>query len=202
MLPKREANSLDSNSVHPDLRDQHQRYMLLAVGLVISSILPAVTFFIFYSSSAGLAYMSKHLLKVMVAFILQIPLVLALSYLLAVKRMRFLERSSQLVKSGARQELQMTGAYKVTNKDGTSNCQIELAVGEGVERFPVIPSPAIKDYVSSLPELPVSSEEEPMPISVSPPESVFGYVDPETKRPVAVELGGNVLWMCPPAKMF
>jgi heme/copper-type cytochrome/quinol oxidase subunit 4 len=193
---------VESSNVHPDLKDQHHRYKMLAVGLVISSILPAVTFFIFYSSNAGLAYLSKHLLKVMVAFILQIPLVLALSYFLAVKRMRFLERSSQLVKSGERQELQLTGAYKINNKDGTKNCQLDLALGDGVERFPVIPSPAIQNYVNSLPDLPESTEAEPMPISTGPGESVYGFIDPETNLPVAVELGGNVLWICPPAKML
>jgi len=193
---------VENSIVHPDLRQQYQRYKLMAAGLVISSILPAVSFFIFYSSSAGLAYMTKHLLTVMVAFILEIPLMLGLAYFLAVKRMRFLERSTQLVKSGARSELDLAGAYKVNSSDGRKGCTIDLAVNDGVERFPVIPSDSIQTYVNTLPELPpvVAGEETPAPSSGT--ERVYGFVDPDTKRPVAVELGGNVLWISPPAQLF
>lgn len=192
---------MNGTKVHPDLQQQHQRYKILGVGLVISSILPAVTFFIFYSSNSGIAYLSKHLLTVMVAFIVQIPLVLGLAYILAVKRMRFLERSTALVNTGAKQELNLTGAYKFTSRDGTKGCRLDLALPDGVESFPVIPSPSIEKYVNSLPDLPEIASEEPQPVSSSA-ERIYAFVDPETKRPVAVELGGNILWISPPANMF
>lgn len=203
---------MGSDGVHADLKDLYQRYMYLAAGLVLTSILPALTFFAFYGSPAGLAHLTKNqlLLKAMTAFILQIPLFLAMAYFLAVKRMQFLKRSSELVKSGPKQELLMTGAYKVSQKGGGTNCVLDLAVGEGVERFEVIPSESIKACVNSLPELPlvlVADENqyspEPEPLANSRETvAVPGFIDPETKLPVAVELAGNVLWICPPAKMF
>ncbi|MDZ4834413.1 MAG: hypothetical protein SGJ27_11605 [Candidatus Melainabacteria bacterium] len=192
---------MNGTRVHPDLQQYHQRYKLLGVGLVISSILPAVTFFIFYSDHSGIAYLTKHLLTVMVAFILQIPLVLCLAYFLAVKRMRFLERSTSLVSGGAKQEINMTGAYKVINRDGSKGCVLDLATSEGVETFPVIPSPSIETYINALPALPDATAEEPQARSTTT-ETINAFIDPETKRPVAVELGGNVLWISPPASMF
>jgi len=197
-------------TVHSDLKDLYLRYMFLATGLVLTSVLPALTFFAFYGSPSGLAHLAKNqlLLKAMTAFILQIPLFLAMAYFLAVKRMKFLQRSSDLVKSGARQNLLMTGAYKVSQRGGGTNCVLDLAVGDGVERFEVIPIESIKSCVSELPELPLvpagdenSQTVEPEPI-VNETTTVSGFVDPDTRLPVAVELGGNVLWICPPAKMF
>lgn len=197
-------------TVHSDLKDLYLRYMFLATGLVLTSVLPALTFFAFYGSPSGLAHLAKNqlLLKAMTAFILQIPLFLVMAYFLAVKRMKFLQRSSDLVKSGAKQDLLMTGAYKVSQKGGGTNCVLDLAVGDGVERFEVIPIESIKSCVSELPELPLiptgdedSQTVEPEPI-VGETTTVSGFVDPDTRLPVAVELGGNVLWICPPAKMF
>jgi len=197
-------------TVHSDLKDLYLRYMFLATGLVLTSVLPALTFFAFYGSPSGLAHLAKNqlLLKAMTAFILQIPLFLVMAYFLAVKRMKFLQRSSDLVKSGAKQDLLMTGAYKVSQKGGGTNCVLDLAVGDGVERFEVIPIESIKSCVSELPELPLvpigdedSQTVEPEPI-VGEATTVSGFVDPDTRLPVAVELGGNVLWICPPAKMF
>jgi hypothetical protein len=187
--------------VHPDLRQQHQRYKILAAGLVISSILPAVTFFIFYSSNAGLAYLSRHLLSVMVAFIVQIPLVLGLAYLIGVKRMRFLERSSSLVNGGAKQELTLTGAYKFTSRDGTKGCRLDIAMPDGVESFTVIPSPSIENYVNTLPDLPEPAAEG-APSITSRSENINAFIDPLTKKPVAVEVNGNVLWLSPPANLL
>ncbi len=197
-------------TVHSDLKDLYLRYMFLATGLVLTSVLPALTFFAFYGSPSGLAHLAKNqlLLKAMTAFILQIPLFLVMAYFLAVKRMKFLQRSSDLVKSGAKQDLLMTGAYRVSQKGGGTNCVLDLAVGDGVERFEVIPIESIKSCVSELPELPLvpagdenSQTVEPEPI-VNETTTVSGFVDPDTRLPVAVELGGNVLWICPPAKLF
>lgn len=187
--------------VHPDLQQQHFRYKILGVGLVISSILPAVTFFIFYSSSSGIAYLSRHLLTVMVAFILQIPLVLGLAYVLAVKRMRFLERSTSLINTVSKQELTLAGAYKFTNRDGSKGCRLDLVLPDGVESFPVIPSESIETYVNSLPDIPAAVEDGAKP-AITNAESVYAFIDPESKRPVAVELGGKVLWISPPANVI
>lgn len=198
-------------NVHADLKDLYHRYMYLAAGLVVTSILPALTFFAFYGSPTGLAHLGKNqlLLKAMTAFILQIPLFLVMAYFLAVKRMKFLQRSSQLVRSGDKQKLLMTGAYKISQKDGGTNCVVDLAVGEAVERFDIIPSESIKSCVEALPELPVISVLEGSP-EASPAElpastetvAVPGFIDPDTKLPVAVELDGRVLWICPPARLF
>jgi hypothetical protein len=191
---------LAGTRIHPDLVQQHQRYKIFAAGLVISSILPAVTFFIFYSSNSGIAYLSKHLLTVMVAFIVQIPLVLVLAYLVGMKRMRFLERSSSIVSLGDKREINLAGAYKVNNRDGSKGCLLDLSMPEGVETFPVIPSPSIESYVNKLPDFPVPSEDaSPRTEQV---ESIYAFVDPETKRPVAVEVDGKILWMSPPANLI
>lgn len=136
----------------------------------------------------------------MVAFIVQIPLVLALAYILAVKRMRFLERSTSLVNGGDRQELDLTGAYKFNNRDGSKGCRLDLALPDGVESFPVIPSQSIETYVNSLPDVPEVAAESPPPQIGA--QSVSAFIDPDTKKPVAVEVGGNILWMSPPANMF
>lgn len=190
---------MSSADVHPDLKEQHQRYKILAVGLVVTSILPSATFFIFYSSSAGLAYISKHLVAVAVAFILEIPLVMALAYVLAVKRMRFLERSTYLQSTGARQELALAGAYKIKGNEGKRACLLELAQDNAIEQFPIIPSKSIESWIETLPDLPSPAPEEP---ALPSTQSVYGIVDPETKRPVAVEIAGNLLWISPPAKVF
>lgn len=193
---------MDSSKVHPDLRPQYQRYKILGAGLVVSSILPAVTFFIFYSSNAGLAYLSKHLLTVMVAFILEIPLMLGLAYILSVKRMRFLERSTQLCSSGVRQELLLAGAYKIKNQGGNNACFLELVLQDGtLERFPVIPSSSIQPYINSLPEPPAVLAPVEQKPSYPDAEKVHAFVDTDTKLPVAVEVAGNILWISPPAKL-
>jgi hypothetical protein len=198
-------------TVHSDLKDLYLRYMFLATGLVLTSVLPALTFFAFYGSPAGLAHLAKNqlLLKAMTAFILQIPLFLLMAYFLAVKRMKFLQRSSELVKSGVKQDLLMTGAYKVSQKGGGTNCVLDLAVGDAVERFEVIPIDSIKGCVSEMPELPLipithegAEAPEPERSGNETTVTIPAFIDPETKQPVAVEYGGNVLWICPPAKMF
>lgn len=194
---------MSGTKVHPDLQQQHQRYKILGVGLVISSILPAVTFFIFYSSKAGIAYMSRHLLTVMVAFIVQIPLVLALAYILAMKRMRFLERSTALVNAGAKEEVSLAGAYKFNNRDGSKGCRLDLALPDGIESFPIIPSQSIETYVKSLPDVPeLAAGDGQGLLEEVGAQSISAFIDPETKKPVAVELGGNILWMSPPANMI
>ncbi|MBX9667403.1 MAG: hypothetical protein K2X93_07275 [Candidatus Obscuribacterales bacterium] len=191
---------MSSANVHPDLKEQYQRYKILGAGLVVTSILPAATFFIFYSSSSGLAYITKHLLAVAVAFVLEIPLVIGLAYVLAVKRMRFLERSTSLQRSGARQELALAGAYKFTGNESKRACLLELVQDNTIERFPVIPSKTIESWIDTLPDLPATPA--PPLVDMQSTQSVYGFVDPETKRPVAVEIGGNVLWLSPPAKAF
>lgn len=193
-----ECDRLANTDVHPDLMQQYQKYKILGVGLVICSILPCATLLIMYGTKSGLEHLGKHMLVVLVAFVLEIPLLFWLAYMLSLKRMRFLERSTQLVRGGTTEEVPLVGAYKIKAQDGKAACVLELIVGEdGNEIFPVIPNQGVSELVAALPDLP----DAPVESKSKSSKSVRAFIDPETKRPVAVEMDGKTLWLSPPAKL-
>ena len=186
------------NYLHNDLKEQYNRYRLLAVAMVVVAIVPVATLIGLYLTGPGLKYLGERMLMVVVAFVLEIPLVLGLAYLLSYKRMKFLERSSELVQRGIREELPMVGLYKLYARDGAKLCCVDLIAGadNSVQRLHVIPNAAMKSFVDDLPDAPDPSNDS---VTETPMRAVIAYVDPETKLPVAIEEDGVLLWISPPA---
>ncbi len=192
---------MSSETIHRDLKEQYNRYRLLAVALIVVGIVPVLTLLGLYVTGPGLKYLGERLLMVVVAFALEIPLVIGLAYLLSYKRCKFLERSSELVQRGVKEELPMMGLYKLSSRDGSKICCADLIAGADnmARRFHVIPNEAMRAFVNTLPELP-----DPLtpPTVQAPLSPVIAYVDPETKLPVALEVNDRILWISPPASII
>lgn len=170
----------------------------MAVIIGVSGTLPLLSLLILYFTGPGLGYMGQNLLIVVVAFVFQIPLSLVLGYLMGIKRMRYLERSSELVKKGIHKDLVVAGPFKGGQKDSYITCCVDLVDDDGsVERVWVIPTDDTRDYISKLPDMP----ETPLLASGSS-RKARAYVDADTGKAVAVESGDAILWISPPSKLL
>ena len=183
--------------INSELKEQYNRYRFMFFALCASGFLPLATLLFLYLSGPGLGYLGKHLTTVVVFFVLQVPICAMGGYLLGIRRMRFLERSSQLVAA--------RGIFKITGRgDYVLSCVdiIDDTGGEAVmERYMIIPTPASEAVIRSLPELDLDPQEdsdsdEPSPIRLS------CYVDSESGKLAAVNYRGTVLFVSPPVTLF
>jgi hypothetical protein len=129
---------------------------------------------------------------------------LALAYLLAIKRMKFLERSSELLKRGNRQDIEVIGPFKYpTSEKGVNAYCIDLVnpqTGETERNF-VISNDSNEGYLKELPTAP-SSDVPLIEDKTSKAKRAQAVIDPETKKAVVIEHDGQTLWLSPPAKLF
>lgn len=191
--------------INSELKEQYNRYRFMFFALCASGFLPLATLLFLYLSGPGLGYLGKHLTTVVVFFVLQVPICAMGGYLLGIRRMRFLERSSQLVAAGEARDLPARGIFKITGRgDYVLSCVdiIDDTGGEAVmERYMIIPTPASEAVIRSLPELDLDPQEdsdsdEPAPIRLS------CYVDSESGKLAAVNYRGTVLFVSPPVTLF
>lgn len=189
--------------VHTDLEVQHRRYKLMGIALSIAAFMPAIVLFGYYAFDTSSGFMHTRVLVAAVACVLDIPLMLGLAYLLAFKRMKFLERSTDLLKRGNRQDVQVIGPYKYpTGEKGVNAYCIDLVnpqTGESERNF-VILNVSNENYLKELPTAPTDVPRLEDKSSAS--KKAQAVVDPETKKPVVIEHDGQTLWLSPPAKLF
>jgi|AGTN01.2.fsa_nt_gi hypothetical protein len=189
--------------VHPDLEVQHRRYKMMAIALSLAAFMPAIVLFGYYAFDTSSGFMHARVLVAAVACVLDIPLMLALAYLLAIKRMKFLERSTDLLKRGNRQDVEVIGPYKYpTEQKGVNAYCIDLInpqTGEPERNF-VILNVSNEGYLKELPNAPTDVPR--IEDKSSKGKKAQAIVDPETKKPVVVEHDGQTLWLSPPAKLF
>ena len=174
--------------------------MLLFVGLCLTGFLPLTTLILLYFTDTGLNlnHLGRHLVTVFVIFVLQVPLCGVLGYLMGVKRMKFLERSTSLVNAGNWTEMDAIGLFKKSGQGNYLICCADIVndtSGE-VERYWIIPSPDIADQIKGLPELPDEMEDP------SPKLKLKGIRDPEQNEIVAFEQDGTIYFVSPPVKLF
>ncbi len=195
--------SKSKNGVHSDLQELYERYKIFGVGLVICSTLPCITLFIMYGTKSGLLHLGSHMLIVVVSFVLGVPLMLTLAYYVSLKRMRYLERASDLVRAGKTQGIVLLGKYKLKAQSGNMVLILDLASDENSdsERYSIIPNPALQEIISACPDLSDSEPGDEEKTSAVEKSKLIAYMDPETKRPVAVEMDGKILWISPPEKL-
>ncbi len=195
-----------SEKVHPQLAEQYNRYRFLFLALCVSGFLPLATLLFLYFTGPGLAYMEKNLTTIVVIFVLQVPLCVMAGYLLGVKRMKYLKRSTYLVGRGVRSPVQSTGLFRVSGQGNYILCCVDIfddATGE-MERFMIIPTKDTESAIKSLPELgkgdfdPSESRTE----SGIETKSLQAFVDSDTGKAVAVEQDGVVFFVSPPVALL
>lgn len=189
--------------VHPDLEVQHRRYKMMAIALSLAAFMPATVLFGYYALDTSSGFMQTRVIVAAVACLLDIPLMLALAYLLAFKRMKFLERSTDLLRRGNREDIEIIGPYKFpTSEKGVNAYCIDLIdpqTGESERNF-VISNVSNEAY---LRELPAAPDGVPRPEDrTSEGKKAQAIVDPETRKPVVIEHDGQTLWLSPPARLF
>ena len=187
------------STVHKDLEVQYRRYKILGIALIIAAFVPGLTLAGLYVTGPGIGYMKEHMLVVAVAFALNIPLLLVLAYVLAFKRMKFLERSTALVARGITKEVPLAGIYKLQGRE-ENLCCVDLFSGEdgSLQRHYVIPNESIKSFVDGLPEAPPESLEERR---IAGEHYITAYLETDSDEPVALSDGVHLLWLSPPTSV-
>lgn len=190
-----------SQEVNPQLRELYNRYRFMFVALCLSGFLPVLTLIFLYMTGPGLGYLGNKMTFVFVIFIFQVPLCGALGYLLGIKRMRFLKRSSYLVQRGNSEDVRVKGIYKIKGQGDYMTCCADLlnSESESLERQWVIPSPAINDLIMDLPDL---QDNEPVLTNSTELETYAGYIDKDTGKITAIEYQGKLLFFSPPVELF
>ncbi|MBI1269423.1 hypothetical protein GC174_03225 [bacterium] len=195
----------DGERVNSELKEQYNRYRFMFLALCASGFLPLATLVFLYLSGPGLGYLGKHLTTVVVFFVLQVPICAMGGYLLGIRRMRFLERSSQLVAAGETRDLQARGIFKITGRgDYVLSCVdiIDDTGSEaGIERYMIIPTSGSEAVIRSLPELDGNSQEDSDAVEQAPMK-LSCYVDSESGKLAAVNYQGTVLFVSPPVTLF
>lgn len=189
-----------SEEVHPQLKEQYNRYRFMFVALCLSGFLPIMTLVFLYLTGPGLGYLGNKMTFIFVIFILEVPLCGVLGYLLGIKRMRFLKRSSYLVRRGITKNVNSKGVYKISGESYVTCC-VDL-VNESsseVERHWVIPSQSVEGVIKGLPEL---EDKEPISMDGRDVDTIAAFVDTETGKVAAIKYDENVLFFSPPAELF
>ena len=169
-----------SQEVHPQLKEQYNRYRFLFIALCLSGFLPVMTLILLYLTGPGLGYLGNKMTFIFVIFIFQVPLCGVLGYLLGIKRMRFLERSSYLVRLGTTKEIKAIGVFKISGQGNYMTCCADLIDEKtgALNRQWVIPSPSVEGVIKGLPEL---DSDEALITDQSGKDTIPAYVDTELK---------------------
>lgn len=184
-------------ALHPDLVEQYGRYRAMAVIIALSGTLPLITLIVLYLTGPGFGYLESKMNVVIFAFVLQIPLAVALGYLMGVKRMRFLERASALVAAGKTSRVRGFGPFRGSPSEKIVTVCVDILDESGsVERQWLMPVAAQSDYIVTLPRAPEQ------PLTPESATDLEAFVDPETGRVAAVSAGGHTLFVCPPARLI
>jgi len=184
-------------SLHPDLVEQYGRYRAMAVIIALSGTLPLITLVILYVTGPGFGYLESKMNVVILAFLLQIPLAVALGYLMGVKRMRYLERASALVAAGETRKIRGFGPFRGSPSDKVLTFCVDLLDESGsVERQWLIPVGAQTDYIAGLPAVPSQAH------ALESAADLEAFVDPDTGSVAAVSTGGRTFFVCPPARLI
>lgn len=193
--------------INSELKEQYNRYRFMFFALCLSGFLPLATLVFLYLSGPGLGYLGHHLTSVVVFFVLQVPICAMGGYLLGIRRMRFLERSSQLVAAGQTQDLQARGIFKITGRGDYVLSFVDIiddTDGEAtVERYMIIPTSGSEAVIRSLPELNSDADGDSGESGESAESiTLSGYVDRESGKLAAVNYKGAVLFVSPPVTLF
>lgn len=197
--------------IHPDLRKKYATYRVVGLLFLIIAVTSPVMLFLvicYPPVAAILAGVPSNLVLVLFGILelMQTVVMVFFSYWLGFRRMKFLERASALVSRGVATELTLTAiGRRVDNVEGPVYSAYLMPSNDRTpERYNLMVTDPARDFLTTLPEvsraLTNANREKDMkmlPLQ-NKNQRVRAYLDNDTKRVLALEYQGRLLWTMPP----